>query len=119
MEKNWKRMRLEDFKKEIESLGLKELEKLWKEIREKEKGLQWEEFTDALDKRYMVEGEMMERNYKKGRNPWGIGVEKERPQSRVERFVKEIEEKERQKKRGQRETIKPFKYVGKEEKGKN
>lgn len=83
MEKNWKRMKLKDFKKEIESLGLKELEKLWLEIRYYEKGLEWGEFTSVLDKRYVVEGEMMERNYKKekgnGRKPWGIGIPKERP----------------------------------------
>ena len=80
MEKNWKRMKLKDFEKEIESLGLKELEKLWKEIREKEKELRWEEFTDALDKRYIVKGEIMKRKSKgKERNPWEIGIEKERP----------------------------------------
>lgn len=96
MEKNWKRMKLKDFEKEIESLGLKELEKLWKEIRERGKTLQWEDFTDALDKRYLIEGEIMKRKSKgKGRNPWGIGIEKERPQSRVERFVKEIEKEEK------------------------
>lgn len=64
VEKNWKRMKLKDFEKEIESLGLKELEKLWKEIREKGKTLQWEAFTDALDKRYLIEGEIMKRKSK-------------------------------------------------------
>lgn len=116
MKKNWKRLKLEDFKKEIESLELKELEKLWKEIRQYESELNWEELNLVLDKRYIVEGEIIERRSKKegikGRMPWGIGIEKERPQSRVERFVKEIEKEEREKEK--RKTVKPLKYVGKE-----
>lgn len=99
-------MKLKDFEKEIENLGMKELERLWKEVREREKTLQWEDFTDALDKRYLIEGEIMKRKSKgKGRNPWGIGIGngsekgKERPQSRVERFVKEIEKEEKEKRK--------------------
>lgn len=61
-------MKLKDFEKEIESLGLKELEKLWKEIREEEKKLRWEEFINALDKRYLIKEEIMKRKSKgKGR----------------------------------------------------
>jgi hypothetical protein len=79
MEKNWKRMKLKDFEKEIESLGLKELEKLWKEVRERGKTLQREAFTDALDKLYLIEKEMMKRKSKgKGKKSLGNGIEKGR-----------------------------------------
>lgn len=82
MKKNWKKLKEKDFEKEIKSLRLKELEKLWTEIRYYERGIEWEEFKVVLDKRCAVEKEILKRRKKKWgvreRDPWGKELERKK-----------------------------------------